>query len=155
MLRLHRPLHPCGLARATAPVAAALAGALLLSGCGTDEPVAAPSPTVSATTAPPEDPATPQPATTPTPDDAQVIAITVAGGEVTGVQPRTQVPVGTRVRLTVTSDVTDEVHVHGYDEYLDLVPGQAAQLEFVADTPGLFEVELHDSRQVLTRLQVQ
>jgi hypothetical protein len=155
MLRLHRSLHVTVPARGAAPATLALVVALVLPACGTDEPVAAPSPTVSATTAPPEDPASPRPVTTPTPDDAQVVSITVAGGQVTGVEPRTQVAVGTTVRLTVTSDVADEIHVHGYDLTLPLTAGSPAQLEFVADTPGLFEVELHDAEQVLTRLQVQ
>jgi hypothetical protein len=59
------------------------------------------------------------------------------------------------VRLTVTSDAADEVHVHGFDLTTALSPGQAAQLEFVADRAGIFEIELHDAGTVLTRLQVQ
>ena len=144
---LHRP----------APRAAAvlLLALLPLTACGTDDDSAASEPTVSATTAAPSGaPSTPaEPSTTP--DDAQTIAVTVAGGNVTGVEPRTVVPVGTRVRLVVTSDTADEVHVHGYEKTLAVPAGQPAQVEFVADTPGLFEVELHDAGTLLTRLQVQ
>jgi hypothetical protein len=133
-----------------------LTSALALTACGTDEQAAAPVPTVSATTAAPGEPAetaSPQPEVTP--DDAQVVGITVAGGEVSGVEPRTVVRVGTTVRLTITSDVVDEVHVHGYELSQPVPAGQAMTLEFVADRPGVFEVELHDAGTVLTRLQVQ
>jgi len=92
---------------------------------------------------------------TPTADDAQTVSITVSGGEVTGVEPRTPVELGARVRLTITSDVTDEVHVHGYDITTAVPAGQPVNVELVADQAGIFEVELHDSRLVLTRLQVQ
>ena len=138
--------------------AAALAAGLaltLLTACGTDEETAAPVPAVSATNTPSGAAATTSPEPEVTPDDAQVVSITVASGEATGVEPRTQVPLGTRVRLTITSDVVDEVHVHGYDLTQPLPAGQASTLEFVADRPGIFEVEMHDSGQVLTRLQVQ
>jgi hypothetical protein len=107
---------------------------------------AAPTPSAAAT------PSSPQPVVTP--DDARTVSVTVAGGEVTGDTGRVEVPLGTRVRLSVTADVADEIHVHGFDLYQDVSPGQASQLEFVADRAGVYEVELHDARQVLTRLQI-
>jgi heme/copper-type cytochrome/quinol oxidase subunit 2 len=88
------------------------------------------------------------------PDDALIVSLTYAGGEVTGDIDRVEVPLGTNVRLTLTSDVVDEVHVHGYELTTAVPAGQAAQVEFLADQPGVFEVELHDARKVLTRLQV-
>lgn len=126
---------------------------LLLVGCGTDEGTGTAAPEVSATT----QAAAPSPtaSATPTPDDAQAITITVAGGEVTGAEARTSVAVGERVRMTITSDTPDEVHVHGYDITTALPAGQPVNVEFVADQPGIFAIELHDSRLVLTRLQVQ
>lgn len=141
------------LPRAAGPIALATA-CVLLTGCGTDEDDASAAPTVSTTTAPPSASVAP-PSPTPSPDDAQVVDVTVAGGEVTGAEPRTQVEVGTKVRLTITSDVADEVHVHGYDLTERLTVGQAVSVEFVADQPGIFEVELHDAGTILTRLQVQ
>lgn len=138
-----------------------LVGALALSGCaGSDDSAASP------TTAPSDAAASPTPEQLPSPsptaeagspvapDDAQVISLTYAGGEVTSGMDRVEVPLGTNVRLTITSDVVDEVHVHGYELTTAVPAGQAAQLEFLAEQPGVFEVELHDARQVLTRLQV-
>lgn len=143
------------------PRPAALAGValvlLVLTGCGRDDPAAAPTPSdqaaASTRPAPSASPtATPEP--TVTPDDAQVVSLTVAGGQVTGDTGRVEIPVGTTVRLTVTADAADQVHVHGFDLTQAVTPGQATQLEFVADQPGMFEVELHDAGSVLTRLQV-
>lgn len=128
---------------------------LLVSGCGgtDDDPTVAP--TVSATSAAPTAPAQTTEPTAPTTDDALVVSLTVAGGEVSGDTGRVDVPLGSRVRLTVTSDAADEIHVHGFELTEPLTAGQPAQLEFVADRAGIFEVELHDERLVLTRLQVQ
>lgn len=137
-------------------LATALGCAALLTGCagpdGNPDDDAAATPAVSATTAA-GSPSPPGPS--PSADDAQAISITVSGGEVTGVEPRTVVPTGSRVRLTITSDVADEVHVHGYDLTERLTVAQAVSLEFAADTPGTVEVEMHDAGTVLTRLQVQ
>ena len=52
-------------------------------------------------------------------------------------------------------DEHDEVHVHGYDLYLDLEAGEPAELRFTADIPGVFEAELHHSGIVLAELQIQ
>jgi len=83
-----------------------------------------------------------------------VVAVTLAGGRVSTPSRRVRTRAGTPVRLTVTSDVADEVHVHGLDLTLPLVPGQPAVLDFTPTAQGTFEVELHGSRQLLFSLQV-
>lgn len=87
-------------------------------------------------------------------DDRQVITLTYAGGKAGGDTGRVKVPLGATVVLRITSDVADQVHVHGIDAYVDLTPGQQVERQLVADTPGVFEVELHDAGTLLTRLQV-
>jgi hypothetical protein len=77
-----------------------------------------------------------------------------AGGEVIGGTQRVPVPLGATVTLVVTGDAADEVHVHGYDLYLDPTPGSAAMITFPADIPGVFEVETHGSGLVLAQLEV-
>ena len=64
------------------------------------------------------------------------------------------VPAGEQVTLVLTSDVADQVHVHGYDLTAELVPGQPSEIAFAATIPGVFEVELHDAGTVLLSLQV-
>jgi len=44
----------------------------------------------------------------------------------------------------VKSDVTDHVHLHGYDIMRDVVAGGQARIAFKAAFPGRFEVELED-----------
>lgn len=142
--------------RPAALTAVALA-LLALTACGSDDTAAAPAPSDPAATSAlpsPSAPAAATPEPTVTPDDAQVVSLTVAGGQVTGDTGRVEVPLGTTVRLTITTDAADQVHVHGFELTQALTPGQATQLEFVADQAGIFEVELHDTRMVLTRLQV-
>lgn len=125
---------------------------LALSGCaGTDEPPASSSTRTSA----PESstPASSSPAT-PTTPAGQRIVVTVAGGQVTGDTGRVPVAAGEQVTLVVTSDVADELHLHGYDLRTALTPGTPAELSFEATVPGVFEVELHDAGTVLLTLQV-
>jgi heme/copper-type cytochrome/quinol oxidase subunit 2 len=68
---------------------------------------------------------------------------------------RVAVAQGEQVRLVVTSDVADEVHVHTYDLELRLKPGVPGTLQFTADKPGLFEVETHETALILVQLLVQ
>ena len=51
--------------------------------------------------------------------------------------------VGDTVDITVVSDVDDELHVHGYDLVFELTANVPITLDFVADVPGVFEVEIH------------
>lgn len=127
------------------------AAVLLLAGCSAgsdpaDTAVPAPASPVPALTS-----AAPAPSPTPT---ATVIEVTYAGGEVSGVDQRVAVKLGEQVVLRFTSDVTEEIHVHGYDLYADLAPGQPAEIAFKADLPGAYEVELHEAGRPLFQLRV-
>jgi len=82
------------------------------------------------------------------------IEVTVAHGKASGDTGRVQVALGTPVTLVITSDVADQVHVHGYDIEQKLTPGTPATLRFTATVAGVFEVELHEADMVLLRLQV-
>ena len=84
----------------------------------------------------------------------QRIEVTFAHGKASGDTGRVQVAKGTSVSLVVTSDVADEVHLHGYDIEKELSPGTPVTLQFDATITGVFEVELHKAGTVLLRLQV-
>lgn len=81
-------------------------------------------------------------------------SVDFSGGTVTTADDRLKVPLGGVVELTFTSDVADEIHVHGYDIFGDLAPGQETVLRFTADIPGIFEVELEGSHLLLLELEV-
>ncbi|MDX1689923.1 MAG: hypothetical protein R3290_02750 [Acidimicrobiia bacterium] len=83
-----------------------------------------------------------------------VVTLTVSDGAVTGVERRVEASLGDEVEIVVTSDVADEVHVHVYDLHLDVLPGEPASLRFVADIPGIVEVELEDAGLELFELAV-
>ncbi|GAA4580093.1 hypothetical protein GCM10023194_07450 [Planotetraspora phitsanulokensis] len=83
------------------------------------------------------------------------INVTIAAKSVTPPPGRIDVTKGQTVRITVTSDVADEAHVHGYDKGASLQPGTPATIEFVADQDGLFEVETHESGLQLFQLAVR
>lgn len=126
--------------------------AALVSGCGT-EPAPGAGAVAGSTSAAPA--ATPTvPTAVPSAPAGRTVRLGYAGGEVTGGTQRVPVPLGERVTLVVTGDVVDEVHVHGYDSYLDVTPGVEAMIAFPADIPGVFEVEMHDSGLLLAQLEV-
>jgi hypothetical protein len=83
-----------------------------------------------------------------------LVPVKVSAGKVLPPTHRVDVPLGHRVRVQVDSDVSDEVHVHGYDLKKNVAPGAPATVEFVADQPGLFEVELEAAKLQLVQLEV-
>ena len=88
------------------------------------------------------------------PADDQQIEVEYADGRVSGDTGRVAVPAGSPVTITITSDVADQAHLHGYDLEAELAPGEPAELRFDADIPGVFELELHEAGTVLLTLQV-
>ena len=62
---------------------------------------------------------------------------------------------GDRVRLNVTSDEPIEIHLHGYDIEREVAPGEPATLSFEADLTGRFDLEDHESEEVLGVLIVE
>lgn len=132
-------------------LAASAAVLVLLTGCsaGSDDEDTVAVPPASAPAA--SAPTSPAPSATPS---GTVVEVTYAGGEVTGVEQRVPVKLGDPVVLRFTSDVPEEIHVHGYDLYADLAPGTPAEISFTADIPGTFEVELHKAARPLFQLRV-
>lgn len=90
--------------------------------------------------------------TTTTVPDPYTFEIVIEGTTVTG-GGRLSVPVGETVTLRFASDVADEVHIHGYDIYVDLVPGETAEVSFPADIPGTVEIELHHGGREIASLE--
>ena len=123
----------------------------------TDEPSANPPPTTVATTGeatttvtttapPPPPPGPPPPAR---------VRIVVRGGLPVGGPRRVTVARNRRVILTVSSDVSDHVHLHGYDLMQDVGPGMPARIAFRATRPGTVEAELEDSGVQIARITAQ
>jgi hypothetical protein len=82
-----------------------------------------------------------------------IIEVTFRDGSVEGPTEFTLTQ-GERVRILVHADVSDEVHLHGYDLHADVTPTEPAKIDFVADAAGVFECELEDAGTLLFRLEI-
>jgi cytoskeletal protein RodZ len=93
--------------------------------------------------------------TTTTPSDQpQRVSVVYQNGEVVGGVVQADIQEGSQVLLVVRADVSDEVHVHGYDLSTDVTPEQPARITFRADVPGEFDVELEELSAPLAVLTV-
>lgn len=125
----------------------ALSTALALAGCGSDEPAAAPaSPTPSPSV---------EPSPSPTEDAGVVVDIEFAGGKVTPQGARVDVEVGEVVTLRVTSDATDELHVHSTPEQTFAVKPGDSEFTLTIDRPGQVAVESHHLHVTVVQLVVR
>ena len=61
---------------------------------------------------------------------------------------------GETVRFRARSKGVEEIHVHGYDRYVDLPAGETVNVAFEADITGIFEIELHGSAEEIAQLRV-
>jgi hypothetical protein len=61
---------------------------------------------------------------------------------------------GDRIRFQVDSDVSDEIHVHGYDIAKDVEAGGSARFDFPASLEGIFEVELEGRKAQIAELRI-
>jgi heme/copper-type cytochrome/quinol oxidase subunit 2 len=77
-----------------------------------------------------------------------------ARGDGSGSIRRVTIERDQRVTLIVSSDVADEVHVHGYDLMADVAPGSPARISFEASVPGRFDVELESRAIQIAELRV-
>lgn len=82
------------------------------------------------------------------------IDVEFSGGTVSGPDVF-EVDLGETVDIWVLSDVDDEMHVHGYDLFFEPEAGVPFNLTFVADVPGIFEVEVHTGHTRLFEIEVR
>jgi hypothetical protein len=135
---------------------AVLAVALLtLAACGGDDETGntTTTDTQTETTPPPAPPPEPPPPP-PAPPKPTRVNVTVRGGLPEGGVVRESTDKGDRVVVLVRSDVSDHVHVHGYDLMGDVAPGSPARIAFRATIPGRFEIELEDRGVQIAELTV-
>jgi hypothetical protein len=88
------------------------------------------------------------------PDAPQRIVIVVRNGQPVGGVKRPEVDEGKQVVLIVRSDVSDHMHLHGYDLLADVAPGQPGRIRFRADLVGRFDLELEDRAVLIAELRV-
>jgi hypothetical protein len=93
--------------------------------------------------------------TTTKPPGPTTIRIVFRRGRVVGGLRRARLERGAQAVLVVRADVSDHVHLHGYDVMRDVSPGRPARLRFRATIPGRFEVELEDRHLQIAQLEVR
>ncbi len=97
------------------------------------------------------------PSTTEAPTGPAPVAISVTVGVDAGPDRVDTVPVGSLVTITIVNPASaDEFHLHGYDlgDGQEIPAGQPATFTFTADTPGRFELESHETHDVILVLEV-
>ena len=74
---------------------------------------------------------------------APVTRIRIQGGQVAGGPADIKVTKGDTVRIVVSADAPDDIHLHGYDIEKPVKPGRPARFNFKANIEGIFEIESH------------
>lgn len=90
-------------------------------------------------------------------DAAQPVETTIEltdGGRAANVQ-RIEVRGGAKVTLTVTSDIEEIIHVHGYELEFTVPAGGSVTQTFVADQLGSYEIETHKKAHIIAQLVVR
>jgi len=83
-----------------------------------------------------------------------VTTITIENGQPVGGIKQLTYNEGEQVRFEVDSDVSDEVHMHGYDIMKDVKAGGSVSFDFPATIEGVFEAELEDRKEQILELTV-
>jgi hypothetical protein len=146
---------PKGLSFAVAGAALAAALWLAFRPMSTEAPAAAPV-AASAVTGVVADAraASPQAATEARSTVEHTFQFALKKGRVASAPARLEVREGDRVILEIIADSGDELHLHGYDLRLQIVPDREARLAFVANRTGRFGLELHHAHAELGALEV-
>ena len=90
----------------------------------------------------------------PRPDVPVVPVVEIRDGEPVGGVQEIEFESGSEASFEVRSDAADELHLHGYDAYIDVAPGKTSKYEFKADIEGLFELESHTTGVVMAEISV-
>jgi hypothetical protein len=83
-----------------------------------------------------------------------VTTIVVKNGKPVGGIKQLTYNKGEQVRFEVDSDVSDEVHMHGYDIMKDVKAGGSVSFDFSATIEGVFEAELEGRKEQILELTV-
>jgi len=80
--------------------------------------------------------------------------LTAANGKLVSGPSELDVRQGDTVIINITCDEDEELHLHGYDRSVDLVPGKTETLTLIADVSGHFPFELEHRKAELGALVV-
>jgi len=90
------------------------------------------------------------------PVSVPTVVISVVVGESDSANRIEKIALGAQVTVTLSNPGShDEFHLHGYDILTDSVEaGEEASISFTADKAGTFEIESHETDEVLVKLEI-
>ena len=134
-----------------------VAGIVLAASSGGDDSSSSPTTPTSARTAPADDgaPTETQAEEPPPKPEPRVETIRMRDRAPVGEPATLRFERGETIRLRFTSDVAEEVHIHGFDRYVQVPAGKAKTERFEANLEGIFEVEAHSTGEILAKLEIR
>jgi hypothetical protein len=156
--------------RTRTALAISVAAALLLAGCGGEDPGAeesqspGPSATAEASSGATDDPtdgADQEPSEQPSEESEKprpqgpFADLTFEGGAASPNGERVELGVGETLTLRIDSDRPGELHVHSTPEKEIAFPAGQSERKLKIEQPGVVDVEEHDSGKVLLQLEVR
>ena len=87
-------------------------------------------------------------------DSGRLQTIVVKNGKPVGGIRQLTYNKGERILFKVDSDVSDEVHMHGYDIMKDVKAGGSVTFDFPSSIEGVFEAELEGRKEQILELTV-
>jgi len=129
-------------------VAASTLASIAMVGCGSNGSGSASTDTTTTET-------TTTTTTTTEAEKPTEVKVVVVDGAPQGGIVRATVNKDDQVVLVVTSDVADEIHLHGYDKAKDVAAGGTIRIPFKATIPGRFEAELESRGVQIAEISVE
>ena len=88
------------------------------------------------------------------PEKPELPLIEIKGGQPVGGVQALEFRVGDEVKIEITADPADEVHLHGYDLTLPIPAGKTRALAFEATLDGGYELESHVTGAPLANIAI-
>jgi copper(I)-binding protein len=136
-------------------VAASTLASIAMVGCGSNDSKSASTDTTTTETTTTTATTTTTTTTTTDADKPTEVKVVVVDGAPQGGIVRATVNKDDQVVLVVTSDVADEIHLHGYDKAKDVAAGGTIRIPFKATIPGRFEAELESRGVQIAEISVE
>jgi len=136
-------------------VAASTLASIAMVGCGSNDSESASTDTTATETTTTTATTTTTTTTTTEVEKPTEVKVVVVDGAPRGGIVRATVNKDDQVVLVVTSDVADEIHLHGYDKAKDVAAGGTIRIPFKATIPGRFEAELESRGVQIAEVSVE
>jgi ABC-type glycerol-3-phosphate transport system substrate-binding protein len=136
-------------------IAASTLASIAMVGCGSNDSESASTDTTTTETTTTTATTTTTTTTTTEADKPTEVKVVVVDGAPQGGIVRATVNKDDQVLLVVTSDVADEIHLHGYDKAKDVAAGGTIRIPFKATIPGRFEAELESRGVQIAEISVE